>query len=765
MPHSELYLAVTQELNGLFDIKKLDANLENRELTYDKLSDLLRECNDAHFGITSTYQHRDGQHLWIRDAINSKPLDNRISHDSPTIQANNMLLRVLSRLRPIEHAIGKHLRDDALPIINKLRAVFELKMSLVCIATQGGMSDEEKLDYINSEELTFNNFLLNELCEANLTSGIYTQEDGEKLLSHYRNLSSLLVPARTMVTVTYDADAKVLHRETQYPVTIKTLKQKAELDNLKAVTPYPIGDEKTAHTTLKKALQQADSFFAEEIVADDTALPAQTRKTHLVGAKNAFVVKNELFFGVEQESINAQVNATPENTLWLGRTGSPAYIGKGETSSRVLEHTKEALEQIRLTAESLMPRAVDAPRLQLHMTILNTDSPLEHQSTIVDNIQDAMKDTDNAWSYAPTNWDGTNRLLEVSDKLNFELSKKPSGSSPSDKKGRLESVASIMQAAAKQPNFLSVVNCASGQDRTGTAVEKTTQDWIAERYALNGQGHSIPRIGTIRATSFNAAEITSHHVHGSPGMKQDSQTDGIFSEKADREFYRNSAKTNKKNKVDKVDFLKIPSERDREKYLAALDELGQFLRIRSDENNHPDDVLNKWSQNLLTSIIDSFGDTDCRKSPTAKSLHWATEALTQTSKTIKELQPGLANPHQNTIKNVQILEKLAENFTDKSSKLRKVGYALMFVGFAALLVIGVIAIIPTGGVSLTAVLAGLAGLNALSIGVASAGLATGIAGAAVAGYNHKRGVIANLSMFKSAVEESIAEAPEAKTSP
>ena len=123
------------------------------------------------------------------------------------------------------------------------------------------------------------------------------------------------------------------------------------------------------------------------------------------------------------------------------------------------------------------------------------------------------------------------------------------------------------------------------------------------------------------------------------------------------------------------------------------------------------------------------------------------------------------NYYQKTIKNIKILDKLVENLSDKSTKLRKVGYALMFVGLAALLVIGVIAAIPTVGASIPAVLACLAGLNALSIGVASAGLATGIAGATVAGYNHKRGVIANLSMFKSAVKESIADAPAAKNSP
>ena len=771
MPHSELYLTVTQAVNGLFDTPKLYANLENPELTYDKLSDLLRECNDAHFGIVSTYQLKKTQdkpdeHIWFRDATNSKPLDaNRVSHDSPTIEANNMLLRVLSRLRPIEYAIEKHLLDNSKTITRDLCNLFNPMIQLVFNRTQGLQDNEAKLEFIKSQELRFNTILLKKLHEANLTSGIYTQEDGEKLLSHYRNLSSLLVPARTMVTVSYDKDAKVLHRETQYPVTKKTAEQKKEYHNLGAVIPYPIGDEITAHTTLKKALQQADSFFAELIVADDRALPAQTRKTHLVGAKNAFVVKNELFFGVEPNKIDAQVKATPENTLWLGRTGSPAYIGKGESSARVLEHTKEVLEQIRFTAERLIPRAVDAPPLQLHMTILNTDSPLEHQSTIVDNIQDAMKRTDNAWSYAPTNWDGTNRLLEVSDKLDFGLSKKPSGSSPSDKKVRLESVSSIMRAAAKLPNFFSVVNCASGQDRTGTAIEKTTQDWMAEPYALNFRHYFVPKIGAIRARSGNAAEITSHHVHGSPGMKQDSQTEGLFGEEADTQFYRKSAKTNKKNKVDTVDFLKKPSQLALAVYRKELQDfknnLGYFREI-SNQNNR---ILEQHSINLLTSIISSCSESDPLKSTTAKMIYDATEVLNHVSKTIKELQTYEPNYYQKTIKNIKILDKLVENLSDKSTKLRKVGYALMFVGLAALLVIGVIAAIPTVGASIPAVLACLAGLNALSIGVASAGLATGIAGATVAGYNHKRGVIANLSMFKSAVKESIADAPAAKNSP
>lgn len=743
MEHSNLYLELTND-RGLFDLDKLMIQFKNGVLNYDNMPDLLRECNDAHFGIVSTL---DGD-KWVRDATNSKPLADRISHDSPTIEANNMILRVLSRLRPIEFAIKKHLPDaDSAKICAEISMIFNAWMEFI-YNIQGLDSDENKLDYIKERELFFNIFLLKKLYEANLTPGVYTQEDGEKLLGHYRNLSSLLVPARTMVTLTYDKKAKVLNRETQYPVTQKTAKQKAELAKLSTVTPYPTEDEKNAHTKLNTAMQKADQAFSDLMMADDRALPAQTRKTHLVGAKNAFVVKNELFFGVKRNEIADQGDATEANTLWLARTGSPVYIGKGETSDTVLEQTKEVLQQIRGTAELLMGKE----DLNLHMTMLNTVSPLENQSTIVNNTLKAVEGTEDAASYAPSNLDGTFRRLDVSDKLNFDYLEKPSGSAPLNKKWRMESISSIMRAAAQTLGFLSVVNCASGQDRTGGAVELTVQDWMKGLYLQNFVSHYISGIDEVRARGGNAAEITQHHVHGSPGMKPESQAEGVFSAEADKEFYRKSANTNKKNKIDDADFLKKPSARAFAEYNKALEQAKSDLHNFQKMNRKHTDIL---KQHTLTSLacIESM----C-KNPTAKTLDDCTEALKYVSKTIQEMQIYVDDHKQKTIKNVKTLGKLIENLTDKNVKLRKVGLALAFFGLAALVVVGVITAIPSAGASLPAILAGIAGINALT----TAGVVTAAAGAAIYGYNHNRGAVAKLSMFKSTVQEMNSDEPDVR---
>ena len=312
-----------------------------------------------------------------------------------------------------------------------------------------------------------------------------------------------------------------------------------------------------------------------------------------------------------------------------------------------------------------------------------------------------------------------------------------------------------MRAAAQTLGFLSVVNCASGQDRTGGAVELTVQDWMKGLYLQNFVSHYVSGIDEVRARGGNAAEITQHHVHGSPGMKPESQAEGVFSAEADKEFYRKSANTNKKNKINDADCLKKPCDRALAEYEEALNQAKIDVGYFQEMSRKNKDIL---KQHTLTSLacIESM----C-KNPTAKTLYNGTEALKSISKTIREMQIYVTDYKQKTIINVQTLGKLIENLTDKNVKLRKVGLALAFFGLAALVVVGVITAIPSAGASLPAILAGIAGINALT----TAGVVTAAAGAAIYGYNHNRGAVAKLSMFKSTVQEMNSDDSEVKEKP
>lgn len=573
--------------------------LKSGAINYEQMSDLLRETNDAQYGIVSTFQPETN--TWLRDATNATPLAERIPRDAPVIEANNALLRCLSRLRPIDYAIGKQMDAAGDPIRAVLKDKFsELANEILTIA-QGKGTDEDKQKAIAKKEKEFNTVLVEKLHEANLTKGCESEEDAEKLLFHYRNLSSVLSPARTMVTLTYDATAKMLQRETQYPVTRKTPEQRKELEKLQEIVPHAPKAERNSHTAQKVAMQQADSLFADLIVRDDTALGAQARKTHLIGAKNAFIVKNELMHVLseelpEPEALDA-LRADPADTLWLARMGSPAFVGKGEASDVVKKHSVANLEQVRLTAEQHTTY-----RGALHVTTLNTDMKHEHQDVIVDNVRHATKLNGDGFSNVATNVPGTFTKVEVDESLKFDGEPAPEGRHPFQKESRIAAACKVVLAAARNVmNTLSVVHCASGQDRTGTVVEKATQDWMEKRYAVKGLDAS--NIKNVRAEGGNAAEITTHHIHGSPGMKTDSQAH-VFGEEVEKQMYLKSADTNKKNKVGNVSFLSTPNAIALTEFDAALKAFQENLKA-----DHPtkQNLVYEKGNALLSKIQDMVG--------------------------------------------------------------------------------------------------------------------------------------------------------------
>ena len=297
-------IIMPQEHSGIFNTcietdeeHNISFNKENfSDLKYNEMSDLLLEVNDARFGIVSKLKEEDGKPVWYRDATSALSLEEReekkISPNEPFIEANNALLRMLSRLRPIDYAIDQMKENNSTnkTIIQNLRNEFNKKTTELLALPKSTLEAKEIKRQIKSLENEFNTFLVKQLHEANLTQGITTKKQAENLLFHYRNLSPLLEPARTLVTLTYDEKTKVLVRETQVPVTKKLDDQKKEIEKLKILNPFPTPDEKSAHTIQSLAGQKANQIFAPLMALDDRGLAAQSRKEHLAGVKNAGIV-------------------------------------------------------------------------------------------------------------------------------------------------------------------------------------------------------------------------------------------------------------------------------------------------------------------------------------------------------------------------------------------------------------------------------------------------------------------------------------------
>lgn len=663
---------------------------------YDQLVDLLRENSDAQFGIVSRLNDK-GE--WVRDATASLPLESRPSHDSSTIEANNALMRCLSRLRSIDYAISQKHPDE---FGQDLRGQMQEHLAKLCgkmlDTAQANISEKGKKKAIEHEEKAFDTLLLEALHTANLTKGCQNENDGKKLLNRYRILSSLTLPARTMVTLTYDADKHVFQRETQYPITEKTAFQKDYLKSLKELNPCASTADKNAHTMHSLAHQEADSLFADLMMDDTRALPAQARKLYLATARNAFLVKNELFFDTKSENMLEVMNqdASEENTLWLARTGVPVYVGKNEDKAAIQQHTRENTEQIRIMAEKFgLP-------VNLHFTTLNTYSPYEQQTTMLDHLYDATRNNaekNDDISYVPVNLEGTLRPIEIAPSLSFdEHEHRPSGIAPFAKATRALSAARILLKACATKTFLSVINCASAQDRTGTIVEKATQLWMGERY--DAHVLETDSIQAMRARGGNAAEITSHLMNGSRGMKTVSKAGDTFDELSSKEFYLASADTNKNNPVSSAPWLTQLSEK----------AVGEFVReqlrfedvLEATKNNPEKQQMYQRGKALLNGI-NEITKADSDKAVSATDLADLTSIL-------KHSTQAIINPEDS--KNIRTLAGLSKRAASKDSTLwNKIAFGIASLACLAMVAAGVLFAAPTGGLSLMLSAAGVTGLK------------------------------------------------------
>jgi len=555
----------------------------DKQEIYRLAVDDLRIENDLKFGIRSKRVKTPEGDTWVRDATQALDLNNanRPAHNALSIEGNNTLLRCLTRLRPIDYVISKQTSLDAR---EKIREALYQKFEMLSSVIRDPDSTKAS---IKEEEEKFNTFLIEKLHEANLTKGCTTQEDAEALLAHYKVLYSVLDQAMPLVTLTYDEKTRILQRETQYPVTEKTKFQKAYEAELEDVIPYPLNDEINAHTVHNEAKQQADACFADLLVADDRMLTSQARKTHLMGVKNAFIVKveTEKFPSAEEgERLRGVLEKKPlawmsdVEPLWLGRMAVPVYVGKGEkNAAKKNTHIQANLEQLRMAAKRHMKQNA----LKIHLATLNTYTNIdgEQQDVMIDGLRRAMSGSKDEVSVIPTNDIGMGFMPELAKSI-----QKKGKIQLGQKADRLDLAVDVTLKANTQANTVSFVNCAGGADRTGTVIEKAIQNHTAKKMGVEASD-----VEAMRARGFNSAEIAHQMVPGTPGMKPCSKANNwfgwgrpTFSKRAGREFYLKTSLLNKENKVKHAECLEKAKDAADDEYLDAFNALGAATKVTTE---------------------------------------------------------------------------------------------------------------------------------------------------------------------------------------
>lgn len=433
----------------------------------------------------------------------------------------------------------------------------------------------------------------------------------------------------------------------------------------------------------------------------------------------------------------------------------PVYVGKGETAESIQTNTVENLEQIRRTAKE------HTGHNKLHVTCLNTYSTLENQATMIDNLYQATRGQnkgDNI-SYMPTNPDGTFRALDISPELN--MATPPRSTIPLQKKDRLDEVVKVVLSAANTKDMISVVQCASGQDRTGTVVEETIQTWMQERYQAQDLAHD--NIETMRAKGGNAAEITAHFSPGSPGMKPESMANNFFggatafTEEASQQFYRSSANTNKKNPVGHVDFLKNPSEEAIAQCRKNIECFATSLKP-SLESPLPDE----FHKNGLALLENAREITN--NNPSAQSIADLNLVIPHCTTLVKDNEPNSTEFKESINRLASASKKVSGH---SSPAWKALGAGLLTFACLALVVVGVLAAIPTGGTSLLLTALGATGLvMGVTAGVGGAAvLGTAAMGAGALKIGREDGLANSVNKFKAALNtiksEEKKEAPTA----
>ena len=585
LQHGRTYSETLQSLVSSGNYKAVEFALEAKLDQIDGIKTTIVHSSEFPTGVAK-----------VRDSSMAIPFAGRMPANASERQVNSMLMRALGSTRGIDHVLGfesKNPGDMFAAEKNNLQKAYgelvEEATRFLSSPQTATLEPKEVTQRISLLHKKFNTDLANILISTGLAEGMTEANSFEALITHYRDLSSVLEPAKSMRTIFTDhrGDKIIIHTETAHPVTAKTPLQIEQLKVMQTIG----GEKKDFHSKQPVPVQMANRAFHDLIAQDNTRLPAQTRKSIAPTVKNGYQVDYTIQVKGEEQKYSM-------SSL---RCGSMAYVGKGRIAdySKAKDgdpYTRENMAQ--LDAYANKNRKADEPHIPLHVGMLLTESSssvlnMEHQNEIIEATRGELKHANIKGDFSLTsiNWLGRRGGIQVKDDLlakvkNYAQQNNitfPSTATDS----RLEDAALIALVVSKDPARMHVTTCASGQDRTGTVDEFKAQLFAKDIYK-NVLKIDVTReeIAEKRGEAGHMPALASHAVTGSRGMKFDSEPKEAFPKEMTKHYYTKIADTNKAKsmKVDEKVLLNT---------LAAAGKFKECMDMIKKENSTPETIHGK----------------------------------------------------------------------------------------------------------------------------------------------------------------------------
>lgn len=547
-----------------------------------ELVDKLLVLEDALDGIKTHYDDKQ----WTRDASEALDIDKRLPRDDVRFQTIHMLCRCLTRLASVYYLVETKLQDTP-DLSQKLLTKLEAQ-AVELVSQHRYLLSSDPIDtltkpasFFHEAEQDFNKHLVEVLRQADLLTGIHTQKQAEKLLFHCKNLYAVLRPARTVVTVTMaprdGGRPPVYLKTTNTPITQKTPEQHEALKALQIVGSTKGADGKTLHRSMPIAMQEISALFIPLLANDKTMLPAQARKFIAHTVKNAWRVEETLS---KQNPLTTPDVIPCKNTegqactLTYLRSGSPAPTAT-VPEQELLDSTRENLRQIQ------NPGAREGgamPRLCVFNLMTRID--YQYQKQVIDVERWFAGDADVEFKsdsavlgnlglvVAPTAFHGKAHAPIVSQSAQIMFGLDPVSLPNMTMESAIKMVSEYASSVLHKDGKL-LIHCASGQDRTHTAILRLLGDWfgpyLRQQFASTALG-----AGTRAQSGYENAFVrlfilgnvgpflNSIMVPGAPGLKSDSKeasviplTDGEQQKAVLGQLYLKSASRNKQNALPK----------------------------------------------------------------------------------------------------------------------------------------------------------------------------------------------------------------------